>query len=366
MIYIILFSCSGGGKSSGKYTVERNSQGILEPDETIVISDSDGFVTLEVPIEEDDTSILLTVVSDKYLSLEKVYDADGELVLDTIDWYTSDNALTDAFFADAQDMVFNWPIRDVDPVLTEGDWIFVFSTLTLGLVYTSYAQATVYSQFKKKQELNTGSIDVTISVTDVIESNSEVIAGVENAIECWQQMWNPLGIELNVTITSFASNGTLPVPESGSGIEVISKQGEDSDILILIGETFDNSDGTFGLAGSIPGTLLATDRAAVSISWLEHAGVDGVLSGDEERVFCETMAHETGHYLGLYHPVESSYDEWDALQDTVDCSNQEECEDALSNNLMFPNPICNSQGCVEQNSLTSAQESVLHLYTGVY
>ena len=94
-----MLSC--GGKNTGSYLVERLAQNTLEPDQTVVYSDSDGLVYLEVPIEEDDSSILLTVVSDKNIALEQVISADGDVVIDSLDWYTADRSLTDAFFADS-------------------------------------------------------------------------------------------------------------------------------------------------------------------------------------------------------------------------------------------------------------------------
>ena len=69
---------------------------------------------------------------------------------------------------------------------------------------------------------------------------------------------------------------------------------------------------------------------------------------------------------GLFHPVETTYDLWDALDDTEKCTNENECEDDLGANLMFPWPVCDSSGCVSQNQLTPEQQGVMHRYSGVY
>ena len=50
-------------------------------------------------------------------------------------------------------------------------------------------------------------------------------------------------------------------------------------------------------------------------------------------MFGETMAHEIGHYMGLYHPVEASYNYWDALEDTVECGTWNACETQLGQQL---------------------------------
>ena len=77
------------------------------------------------------------------------------------------------------------------------------------------------------------------------------------------------------------------------------------------------------------------------------------------------MAHETGHFLGLFHPVETDYDLFDAIDDTSECSLRTECEDLLGSNLMFPYPVCTFASCVTQDQLTSGQSDVLQQNVGV-
>ena len=62
------------------------------------------------------------------------------------------------------------------------------------------------------------------------------------------------------------------------------------------------------------------------VSWLEGAGYDGQFNAEEIQMLGETMAHEIGHYMGLYHPVEASYNYWDALEDTEECGTWNACE----------------------------------------
>ena len=81
------------------------------------------------------------------------------------------------------------------------------------------------------------------------------------------------------------------------------------------------------------------------------------------RELMAVLAHEIGHYMGLYHPVEASYNYWDALEDTVECGTWNACETQLGNNLMFPYPICYG-ACELQTEITSDQMGVLQRYTG--
>jgi len=101
----------------------------------------------------------------------------------------------------------------------------------------------------------------------------------------------------------------------------------------------------------------------VVLSWLVHAGADAAFTDGETSLMGETMAHEVGHYMGLFHPVESSYDYWDALSDTVECRNADQCEGQLGTNLMFPYSICDRNGvCVAAEDMTDAQVGVKQRY----
>ena len=352
-----------GGKFSGVYTVDRESSaGGVQVTE--VGSDTMGLVELIVPMRVEDSSILLTVQSEAYLALEEVYDANSDLILSTEDWYFSNTALTDAFFPDATDMVFNWPVRDGDPELTEGNWTFVFSTLNSLGVYTSGQVATAYTQIKEDTDLSQGTLAITVGITPLAEADAEVDLAVDAALDCWQDLWLGIGIDVQFSRRSVALSENIPFPESSPEIQQIAEEGSDEDILMIIGESISGLSDTYGIAGSIPGTLLATERSAVSISWLEHAGLDASFSASEIQVMCETMAHETGHYIGLYHPVESDYLAWDALEDTVECFDSWDCEAALSTNLMYPYPICSGNSCVQQTELSQNQQAVVHRYTG--
>ena len=336
----------------------------LRSSETAVISGTDGTVTVTVPFTETDTSILLTVTSNSLLSVETIYDGEGNLLFDTVDWYGESQALTDAIYADSNDVVLNWPIRETDEQLSEGDWEFTFATLNDLGVYTSDYEASVYTQIKEDPDLSAGTVSVTIGLTPDTEEDEDLLQGVQAAASCWQEMWSGLGLSLNINWISVDLDPALPYPIASSEIAQLSQQGTERDILMLIGETVNNDEGTLGIAGSIPGALIATERSAVVISWLENAGIDAVFDSEEIQTMCETMAHETGHYLGLYHPVESDFIEWDALEDTPMCEDEWDCEDQMSENMMYPYPICTASGCVNQTELTPDQQGVIQRYTG--
>ena len=104
------------------------------------------------------------------------------------------------------------------------------------------------------------------------------------------------------------------------------------------------------------------------MSLITGAGPDGVYSESEINVLAETMAHEVGHFMGLFHPIELEGGDSDPLTDTPTCSSPIECETnpALAMNLMFPTPVADSSGGVlRQNQISGQQRGVLNRYIAV-
>ena len=122
----------------------------------------------------------------------------------------------------------------------------------------------------------------------------------------------------------------------------------------------------YGEAAAIPGPIVPTEISAVEISWIAHAGANGKFSDGEIGILGETMAHETGHDLGMFHPVEDGWQNWDAVEDTNDCTDMGSCEEKLGTNLMFPYPVCTSMtDCEAQDQLTDGQVGIMQRYVGV-
>ena len=212
-----------------------------------------------------------------------------------------------------------------------------------------------------------GTLRIALGYGGTLGSNPVITEALEEAIEVWSNIWSPYGLSFEHRVIESTFGARLPYPEKDDAVTDIAATIDPDELLLLVGDNIGGEGGLLGIVGSTPGTLLATPRAAVLVSWLEGAGPDGVFSAPEIQLLGETLAHEFGHYMGLYHPVESDYDAWDALDDTIDCSAQDECERILKNNLMFPYPVCEAgdeSACVEQTLLSEQQRAVLHQYTG--
>ena len=363
MMWIWLTACSW---DTEKVSMERDAfdNGLMTL-QNAFRSSADGLISLEIPVQDADSNFLLTVIAQEGLtSLEAVYDPDGNIVLDAYDWFNADQGLTDAVYAESNDMVLNWPPRMGDMPLREGNWVVEFSTLDNQGYYSSDIEGTAFTQIKQDSDFTQGTLVLSIGISPESYAEPDVVQAVNDAVDCWTEMWEPMGLSLDVSISEMNISNELPWPSESPAIESLSASGSERDLLMLVGESIENEEGTFGIAGSVPGTLLSTQRAAVVISWLENAGVDGIFQEEDVQLMCETMAHELGHYLGLYHPVEMDYDAWDALDDTVMCTDEFVCESELGDNLMYPYPVCSLNDCVNQVNLSENQLGVIHNYTG--
>lgn len=335
-------------------------EGDLETRTTSVES-VEGIATIEVEVSGQE-SFLLTTTSEELLAVESVHDPAGNRVLYWEDWYGTES-LTGAIYLEGQSSVLNWPIREEDGTLTEGTW-----TVEVGVVDRSgyYTDATVDADLRLKTDgdLNAGTVKARIVYAEGLDTDEEVTNGVTRAVERWVEVWGPYGLALEVEYVDSDFSLDQSSPGEGSEHNEVAAGADGQQVTVLVAETIDGSLDYYGIAGGIPGTLSRTDNALIVVSWLANAGGDGAFSEADVQLFGETLAHEVGHYMGLFHPVELTYDFWDALSDTEVCDSQNECESAMQDNLMFPYPVCDWTECVAQEVMTDQQVGVKHRYTG--
>jgi hypothetical protein len=334
------------------------------------VSDGDGIWALEVDVEEGETALMITAIGELTQSLESVFDPDGERVATWRDWY-DDESLTQAFYPYYDEVVINWPVRAVDAQLRPGTWTFELASTTSSGNYSDDVEVEATVQLKKDPDLNASEITVRIVYADGLEGDGDIVSAVEAASERWREIW------ANYGITLVESYDVAPDVDEEQGwyldsseLQDAAAQGNDTDLMLVVVEEIGGDSYTYGVAGGIPGSVLPIPNSTVLLSWLAHAGGNGQFSDGDISLMGETMAHEIGHYIGLFHIAEFDYDTyqpyaWDALEDTEECSTYYGCENALGENLMFAFPVCTSwTSCNPQGDMTDEQVGVSQRYLG--
>jgi len=325
-----------------------------------------GVADITVSVTNPESAFLLTADGDHYVAVDQIKDPEGRVVFHWEDWYSASTSLTSAVWPLDNEMVLNWPIRGEEADLYAGDWTVTLAAIEAGSgAYKNGSTINYTVQTKDDPSFSNGTVSVRLVYTEGVDELTEVTTAVDAAIERWREIWAPMGLTPVVRQTSSSLDGDLPY--AGDGSESIYETTLDSfedEITLIFGETIDGSNEYLGVAGSIPGTLTANTRSAVVMGWIANAGADGSFSDLDISIMGETMAHEVGHFMGLFHPVEQTYDRWDACDDTPNCASAADCEDRLGTNLMYPAPVCNLTSCVEQDQLSDVQVEILQRYTG--
>lgn len=348
----------GGGDDDDNDEFESHSEDV---------SASDGIGELRFEVESGVEAVLFTAESEgNYLTVEVLENPDGDWVFDNSDWYGDDNNLTGASYPYGSNTSFNWPIRGEDGDLEEGTWTVYFGVYSFGGAARDGDLDVDWHAKRDQDGFDEGTVRVRIVYADGLDEDEDLVEAVEGAVERWEEIYTDDGIDLEVEYASSSIDEDLSSPSFRS--DQYTDVAEDTDgrqVTVLLGDSIDGSSSDYyGVAGSIPGTLDANGNAVVVISWIANSGGDGNFSTGDVRLFGETMAHEVGHYLGLFHPVEYTYDMWDALDDTDECTSENRCINDLGENLMFPYPICGFTSCDPQGVLTDDQDGVINRYTG--
>ncbi len=136
----------------------------------------------------------------------------------------------------------------------------------------------------------------------------------------------------DTVITSTDANGNFQ-PDSMD--RLFSNNKGNSDFVQLFFVQSAGPGGTLGISGGIPGPPVAgTPNSGVIAATF---GGLSTLSSHDKNLLGETIAHEIGHYLGLYHTTESSGARFDPVSDTGECRKSNpapaSCPDGA--NLMF-------------------------------
>lgn len=287
------------------------------------------------------------------------------------DWWDGTHNKTNAAYLDSA-IVMNWPVDASDDPLTAGKRYSVRAR------FDENAGAwTARTVAKTDRDLERGVVRVRIVLEEQVSERPGWSEVVDEAIRRWQdEIFAGLGLTLETETVVRTLRARIAPPGFGDEpmYRELSSDRDETWIDLVVVRDLEGGAGIYGVAGGIPGPVGSTGRSAVTVSMLTSAGPDGEFNDVELNILSETMAHEVGHYLGLFHPVEipsgDATESFDALDDTTECASFEACSNILANNLMFPTPVClfgdpstdEDPGCIRQVALTDDQVGLIQRY----
>lgn len=326
----------------------------------------DGMATFVLETTEAEASLLATVQAESPFQgfVHSLTDPGGDVVFDAEALWEEPRNFTSAAFPDRVTSL-NWPV-DADQMLTPGPWTVEVGVLDAELFYVRDADVTVDVALKGDSGVGDGDLAVEIVYVGDVIGDAEVIDAVEGGVEIWRELYDGMGITIDVEYWEYDAVSDLPAPGYGAASDYVSIAASTSfrSVKVLIVSSIRDNGNLYGMAGGIPGPLVATGHTGVTISAATNAGPDLAFDAEEVRLLGETMAHEAAHFTGLFHPVEATYASWDYVDDTPECDGEDSCIRALGSNLMFPYPVCDDLTCAPQDGLTSGQAEISNRYTG--
>ncbi len=218
----------------------------------------------------------------------------------------------------------------------------------------------------RDRDLSAGVVSVVLVWAAGMADDPALVSATERAVAHWNDVWSGAGLSVEVRYVESTIPPALPYPSAMTGDLFLEVSGliEPGEIAVLVGEVINDDTSQYGVAGRIPGPIVQSPLSAIVVGWLANAGGDGAFSDNDIQLYGEVLAHEVGHFVGLFHPVERAYDHWDSLSDTIECASASSCDAMLGTNLMFPYSICDGSGCLSTTVITNDQRGVMHRYTG--
>ncbi|MFZ9009514.1 MAG: hypothetical protein ACO211_13585, partial [bacterium] len=179
---------------------------------------------------------------------------------------------------------------------------------------------------------------------------------------------NSLNVTIAVPITiSEEQYRTVSDSFFNSETQALVTQGRADAVNIFLVDEVEGG-GVLGIAAGIPGSLgIQGPHNGVLVSLGSHLSGPFFNQSVDNQLLAETIVHEAGHLLGLWHPTEDNGVEFDPLDDTAECrksiydSNNngqvsaEECVGRGAENIMF----WASWGGGDQDQFSEDQRAIL-------
>jgi hypothetical protein len=350
--------CSEGTAMAGAADVVDESLGSIT-----VGSKSTDFKNLAIKVDPGEVSFTLignASVKSAQVGLVKVIAPNGQVVFDRFDPLVSDFKEPSGIFSGSTVTLYpNAPRVNIVP----GTY-----NILLGGSATTDMKIDVLHK-RQSGVLQGGSLPVVLWFTRqnrLTAATAQTDPRFAEVMNIFTQIYGAIGIKVGpVTYVDLPAPAadTYAVIDDGSKLVGLFATADGSAVkglhFFMIDQfNLEGGAGILGISGGIPGPP--------AFPGLPHGGVAVALAGlNDTGVLAETMAHEGGHFLGLFHTTERDGLSFDPLLDTPECAvGQDRNSDKLvtgaecggfgSDNLMFW-----STAPVQQRKLTSDQRFVL-------
>jgi hypothetical protein len=294
----------------------------------------DDYLYFEIP--DDVLSILIAVEHDAEITAINGMAIDGERFVDL------PNAIGEAPF-------YHWPVEVATvtmPISSETS--ARGGCLALDpVVYADVAGQTGELHIVTRRGSSTASaIAVNVFVVGGTEiAEAEIMAALQHMSEVYETGGAASIGDVTIATLDWPQAYVDAEGEEANALRASAVGDDPSALNVLFVQDF-NEVGTLGIAAGIPGPngISGTAGSAVMVSVDSHLDADGASLSTE--LMGETMAHEIGHQVGLFHTTEEDGQAHDPITDTAECGvdfdydgdgelTAEECESAGGRNFMF-------------------------------
>ena len=232
-----------------------------------------------------------------------------------------------------------------------------------------------YANDRVKLTLRTGSTPstATITVQPYITGTTWSGNDIASALSVMSTIFSNNGITLSVKDTITISESQYATVSSSfidsTTSALVSQGSEDTVNLFFVEDQPSSETAILGVSAGIPGTMSIASSWNGVINYLSAHATGSTLNS---QVLGETVAHEMGHWLGLFHTSEAAGASFDPLSDTAQCPISldgdsdgkvyaEECEGYGADNLMFWTTWSTSSQAAgkTQENLSTEQQYIL-------
>lgn len=310
---------------------------VVYPFDIACAAPTDGTLSFEYEIAEDTTSYLVTPFA-----------SDGRAITPESIMLPS-GASIDLLGANSFQLVPSLLLGFVNPVLVPATPGFAnqLESGTHTMTLQSWAGEVCWYVLEESTPGTTIDLHLyLVGVPDVTAATAEEFAPLTDVFDAIAELLEPAGITIgerrwfdapdDIASLHAIVRGDWQIDELVASSTLVGPELDDALALnVFLTRAFAWSDGSgvIGISAGLPGAAgLHGTRSSGVVMTAEYA--DGTDAGSAFTSI--VLAHEMGHYLGLFHTTEFTFAHWDPLTDTPQCEtrNPETCPDLT--NLMFP------------------------------